>query len=138
GDRSAEQSHFLEAIRVHFHEVLEDLFKNVLPLHLEARRRRLGSTMVWSRCDIWGDSYDFHTWKAAWDWAHRAKLTRGMALDVLRQWKTVRLARWCWQQPFWRRGKRFPPRLNSPFRIQTSPEITFGMPLLATVWLTLE
>jgi hypothetical protein len=61
-----------------------------------------------------------------------------MALELLKTPRAVELAHWCREQPYWRRNKRLPTELAFPFRVNSAPEITFGMPLLEVVWFTLE
>lgn len=76
---------------------------------------------------FWQAHYDIETWQSAWDWAARHHFVRGMALDLLKTRKAIRIARWCREQPFWRRTKRLPRHIDFPFNVRTSPEITFGM-----------
>jgi hypothetical protein len=139
GNRSKELDLFLKAIRAEAPQVLKDLFERVLPLHREARRRRaLRAPEDEDPSDFWTVYFDFDTWQSAWDWADRAHLSRGMALELLKTPRAVKLAHWCREQTYWRRNKRLPRELDFPFRVNSSPEITFGMPLLEVVWFTLE
>jgi hypothetical protein len=88
--------------------------------------------------NFWSADYDIKTWRAAWHWVNRWHLGRGMALESLKRRKAIELASWCSKQPYWRRGKRLPMSMSFPFRVDRSPEITFGMPLIETVWFTLQ
>ena len=140
GDRRSERELFLIAIQRKAPQVLTDLFQTVLPLHLESRRREPRPRRIESYIPptFWELIRDFETWTAAWAWADRTHLSRGMDLELLKRRRAVNLARWCWGVPYWSGGKWLPRELKMPFRVDTSPEVTFGMPLIAIVWLTLE
>jgi hypothetical protein len=139
GDRAFERELFLEAIRNKNPDTLKDLFETVLPVHLKTHKRRIRRPKLDSSLDFWSEDCDVDTWRRAWEWADRASLSRGMALDILKQSRAIELAEWVEDEMSWRRRrlKRLPRRLTFPFRINTSPEITFGLPLLGVVWHTL-
>ena len=137
GDRSFEQFLFFSSLQMIAPEVLNDLFQTVLPLHLKAHKRKSGPHAF---SEDWTAPCDILTWQAAWDWAERSQLAKGMDLDLLKTTKAIRLATWHKDFFSWcrRRLNRLPSYLHFPFRIRTSPEITFGMPLMHMVWNTLE
>jgi hypothetical protein len=167
GDRHAERAMFFNAICVRAPEVLVDLYENVFPLYLEAQKRRAtfaekmarhyddlygppsdGATWGFRRFPEFCAHYDIDVWRATWDWATRHELSRGMNMDMLKSPAAFSLAEWCQKQPFLKGNRRRLPdrpwsrrlsrNMDVPLRVDRSPEITFGMPLMETVWKTLK
>src|ERR1043165_9463298 len=139
GDRIAERMLFLDAIRKQVPKVLQDLFDTLMPLHLQARERRSKEPDAAAFHSFWSPQYDIDTWQAAWEWASRAYLAKGMNIELLKTPEAIELAHWLSEEPHWRRRSRtMPSSFRFPFRIDESPELTFGIPLMEVVWFTLE
>lgn len=141
GDRSVERSSFLEAIQTKAPEVLMELYQVAFPLHEQSCKNTARQPEPREQSDAcWDAKRDIQTWQAAWDWAARFQLARGMELDLLKQKEGIELACWFMNQAMWRRKRqqRLPAEFNFPFTINQSPELTFGIPLMLTVWDTLD
>jgi hypothetical protein len=141
-DRSVALAEFLKAIRSKTPHVLNGLHECVFPSFLTGIQKNNNAINNSERDDdsieCWSSEYN-DAWLATWDWAERANLTRGMNLEFLRSNTGPSLAKWHSEWPSWhsKQPRKPPARLNTPFRVARSPEITFAMPLVKTVWDTL-